>query len=168
MAMLFSSSLRLAMLSAGAQRSIKAALEQWDMSHYGSQPDPAKMHTARSRAGSVPQRSNSSHSHSSRRCLQLLLLAVLLHHEQAAAMSLDRLALERNELPVEQQSQPQPDVLVDDMKLTSIPSADSASDMYMLIPETVASQLEDTEHVNRNSIESDSGSEDQPAPAPTC
>ncbi|KAH8251142.1 hypothetical protein KR038_009321 [Drosophila bunnanda] len=129
------------------------------------------MHTARSRAGLAPQRSNSNSNSSSggRRCLQLLLLAVLLHHERAAAMSLDRLALERNELPADQfpAAEPapapapaQPDVLVDDMKLTSIPSADAAADMYMLVPETVASQLEDTEHVHRNSIESDSGSED--------
>ncbi|EDW53025.1 GM12615 [Drosophila sechellia] len=106
------------------------------------------MYNARSR-GSAANKGISP-----KRIVTIGSLLLVLGFNQVASMSLDRLALERNELPADQQQPQQQDVLVDNMKLTSIPSADS-SDMYMLVPDTVASQLEDTEHVNRNSIEAD-------------
>ncbi|EDW31005.1 GL15219 [Drosophila persimilis] len=94
----------------------------------------------------------------------LLTLAGSLLAMQAAAMSLDRLALERNELPApapapanemqpHSETQPQNDLLVDDMKLASLASASGDSDMYMLVPESVASQLG---AADRNTIESGS------------
>ncbi|XP_070067373.1 uncharacterized protein [Drosophila virilis] len=84
------------------------------------------------------------------RALLLLLLAV----NQATSMSLDRLALERNELPPAAAEVQHSTVVVDDMKMAALP-AHGATDMYMLVPESVASQLDDTEHVHRNTIESD-------------
>ncbi|KAH8416591.1 hypothetical protein KR222_010606 [Zaprionus bogoriensis] len=87
--------------------------------------------------------------------MALLVLLLLLAVNQAAAMSLDRLALERNELPAaEPTAASTGDVVVDDMKMAAVPASGN-TDMYMLVPESVASQLDaESEHVHRNTIDS--------------
>ncbi|BFG02954.1 titin [Drosophila madeirensis] len=91
--------------------------------------------------------------------ISILLLALLGAMQTTTAMSLDRLALERNELPVAAQN----DLLVDDMKLASLATASGDTDMYMLVPESVASQLN---AADRNTIESGASESEADADLP--
>ncbi|XP_034123871.1 titin [Drosophila guanche] len=125
------------------------------MSHYGLVSDLAKMYNGRSRSASRTGPDCGSRSAP----ISILLLALLGAMQTTTAMSLDRLALERNELPAAAQN----DLLVDDMKLASLATASGDTDMYMLVPESVASQLN---AADRNTIESGASESDADADLP--
>ncbi|EDW82391.2 uncharacterized protein Dwil_GK25779 [Drosophila willistoni] len=89
--------------------------------------------------------------------LLLLMSIITFGIGSVSSMSLDRLALERNELAqlpqvaTEDNNNNSP-ILVDDLKLTAAPNGGN-TDTYMLVPASVANQLDQSANVIMNTIE---------------